>query len=84
MDTKQEHIEPFLVDAAYAAKLLSVGKSLFYEMASAGLLGPMSIKFNSKKLYSVIELREWVLHKCPPREQWLRILEEQNGNGEKK
>lgn len=76
-----KHIELFLVDAVGAAELLSVGKSLFYEMDASGRLGPRPIKFNSKKLYSVLELREWVLHKCPPREQWLEILKEQNNNG---
>ena len=84
MDGTLKHIESFLVDAAGAAKLLGVGKSLFYEMATSGRLGPMPIKFNSKKLYSVPELRNWVLHKCPSRDEWLRILKEQNGNSDKK
>ena len=83
MDSKLKHIEPLLVGAVGAAKLVGVGKSLFYEMASTGRLGPMPIMFNSKKMYSVIELREWVLHKCPLREQWLLIWEKKNGNGDK-
>ena len=82
MDLTKKNIELLLVDTVGAAELLSVGKSLFYEMNASGLLGPRPIKFNSKKLYSVIELRNWVLHKCPPREQWLEILEKQNGNGD--
>ena len=81
MDALQKHIESFLVDAAGAAKLLGIGKSLFYEMAASGRLGPMPIEFNSKKLYSVKELDKWVLHKCPPREQWLQILEDQDNAG---
>ena len=73
MDTAQKHTDLFLIDAAGAAELLSVGKSLFYEMAATGRLGPMPIMFNSKKLYSVSELEKWVFHRCPPREQWLEI-----------
>ena len=83
MDNKQQHIETLLVNGEGAAKLLGVGKSLFYEIASSGRLGPMPIAFNSKKLYSVLEIRKWVLHKCPPRDQWLRLLEDQNDNFEK-
>ena len=80
MDAIEKKFELFLVDAAGAAQLLSVGKSLFYEMASNGLLGPRPIKFNSKKLYSVPELHDWVLNRCPPREKWLQILRERKGN----
>ena len=82
MDATNKHIEPFLVDSAGAAKLLGIGKSLLYEMASSGRLGPRPVEFNSKKLYSVRELRKWVFFKCPPREKWLEVLEKQNGNGD--
>ena len=82
MDGTLKHIESLLVGAVDAAKLLGIRKSLFYETAATGRLGPTPIKFNSKKLYSVPELRNWVLHKCPPRDKWLEILKEQNGNGD--
>jgi len=66
-------LTPLLVDVAGASKLLGVGKSLFYQMASTGSLGPTPVEFNSKRLYSVLELRSWVEHKCPPREKWIEI-----------
>jgi len=80
-----KHIESLLVGATGAAKLLGVGKSLFYEMASTGRLGPLPILLTSKKkVWSRKELERWCDHRCPPRDQWLQILKEQNGNGEKK
>ena len=66
-------LTPLLVDSKTASQLCGVGLSLWYELASAGRLGPTPVVFNSKKLYSVPELRSWVLHKCPPREKWLEI-----------
>ena len=80
MGSTQKHIELLLVDAVGAAELISVGKTLFYEMDASGRLGPKPIKFNSKKLYSVKELREWVFHKCPARERWIEIQKGRDGN----
>ena len=85
MESKLKHIEPLLVGAVGAAKLVGVGKSLFYEMASTGRLGPMPISLTGKKkVWLRKELECWCEHRCPPREQWLRILKEQNGNSDKK
>lgn len=84
MDATLKHIESFLVDAAGAAKLLSVGKSLFYEMATSGRLGPLPISLTSKKkVWLRRELECWCEHRCPPRDEWLQILKERNGNGDK-
>jgi len=64
-------LEPLLVDVAGAARMLSIGHSLLYEMASDGRLGPMAIPFGRKKLYRIDELRRWVQEGCKPRSQWL-------------
>ena len=83
MDATNKHIEPFLVDADAAAELLSVGKSLFYEMGATGRLGPMPISLTSKKkVWLRKELECWCDRRCPPRDEWLQILKEQNGNGD--
>ena len=62
--------ESLLVSAREAAELLGVGKSLLYQMASDGRLGPVPI-LGSK--YSRQELIDWVHKRCPAREQWLRM-----------
>lgn len=67
-------MSPLLVPPAEAAMLIGVGKSLFYQMASDGRLGPMPIELGSKRLYRVAELQEWVLQRCPPRCKWSEIL----------
>lgn len=70
-----ETFAPLLVDAAGAARLLGIGKSLFYQMASTGRLGPMPVEFHSKKLWSVEEIQDWIRAQCPCRDEWLEILE---------
>ena len=73
-------MSPLLVPPAEAAKLIGVGKSLFYQMASDGRLGPMAIELGSKRLFRVAELQAWVLQGCPPRHQWVETLRcEQKG-----
>lgn len=79
MTTEALQVEALLVDSKGACALLGVGKSLFYQMASTGSLGPAPVEFNSKRLYSVSELRSWVENKCPPREKWLQILRGRDG-----
>ena len=66
-------LEPLLVPASEAARLLSVGRSLFYQMHSKGTLGPMAVRFGRKTLWRVDELRAWTEHSCPGRDEWLRL-----------
>jgi len=82
--TIKKSLTPLLVDAKTASRLCGVGLSLWYEMASTGRLGPLPIKFNSKKLYIVSELENWILHRCPPRDKWSQFLKEENGDSDKK
>ena len=69
----RQTIEPLLLDATGASKLLSVGRSLFYQMHATGRLGPLSVAFGRKRLWSRLELQLWVEAACPPRDQWLRL-----------
>jgi len=70
-----EQLTPLALSAVGAARLLGIGKSLFYQMASTGRLGPMPVEFNSKKLWSVEEIQDWIRAQCPCRDEWLEILE---------
>ena len=64
-------IEPLLMVAEDAARLLSVGKTHLYAMHNSGRLGPCPIRLGRKTLWSREELQEWVRHGCPSREKWL-------------
>ena len=66
-------MEPILVSAEDAARLLGMGKTLFYELNSSGQLGPMAVKFNTKTLWSRKELQKWVDAGCPSRVKWEKI-----------
>lgn len=65
--------ELLLVSAANAAKLLSIGRSLFYSMDSSGELGPQSIKFGRRSLWRLDELRAWIYSGCPGRDRWIAM-----------
>lgn len=64
--------EPLLLSAVQAARLIGIGKSLFYSLHSSGQLGPMPIILSTKKLWRRTELEEWTRQGCPPRPVWLR------------
>lgn len=66
-------IESLLVSVKDAAKLLGIGKTLFYELHSSGFLGPIPVKFGSRSLWNRQELTDWVNAGCPAREQWQQI-----------
>ena len=60
------------VNAAQAAKILGISRTLLYQMNSSGRLGPMPIKLSSRcTRWSVNELVQWVDAGCPARRQWL-------------
>ena len=65
-----EH-RPLLIPATEAAAMLGIGKTLLYQMASDGRLGPVPVELGSKRLYRVEELTEWVSQNCPTRDHWL-------------
>ena len=71
-----EH-KPLLIPATEAAAMLGIGKTLLYQMASDGRMGPVPVELGSKRLYRVQELENWVAHLCPPRDSWLAILEKE-------
>lgn len=58
-------MEKLLVSTKEAAELLGIGRSTFYQIWSNGKLLPRPIMFNSKKVWSVEELKEWVRWGCP-------------------
>lgn len=62
--------ERLLCSAEKAAAMLSVSRSKFYSMHATGEVGPVPIKFGTRKLWSVEELRAWVSAGCPAREKW--------------
>jgi len=58
---------PLLVPADEAARLLGVGRSLFYELKSSGRIPLEPIRFGRKRLYRVEDLERFVRAGCPTR-----------------
>lgn len=67
---------PLLVDAPAAARLLGIGKSLFWSMHSSGRLGPLPIRLGRRTLWRKDELTAWIKAGCPARDQWQTMREE--------
>ncbi|MBL7107659.1 MAG: helix-turn-helix domain-containing protein [Phycisphaerae bacterium] len=70
-------MDPLLLTAESSAKLLGIGRTLFYSMHSSGRLGPLPVKLGRRVLWNRKELEDWVQVGCPARNRWQnRILEE--------
>jgi excisionase family DNA binding protein len=61
---------PLMLSAEQCAKLLGIGRTLFYSMHTSGRLGPLPVKLGRRSLWSRKELEEWIENGCPPRNQW--------------
>ena len=72
---KQRAEDPLLVGADDAAKLLGIGRSLFYTMHSSGQLGPLPIRLGRRALWRREELAAWVAAGCPERTRWVETQE---------
>lgn len=70
-DEKEFRPEPLLVDAKTAAMMLSIGRSHFLSLLSAGKIGPMPRKLGRRSLFSVKELDRWVDAGMPVRQKWV-------------
>ena len=56
-------IEPILINAETACKMLSMGRSFFYEQVSTSRI-PAPIKIGKKSLWNVEHLRQWANNGC--------------------
>ena len=76
MPADLQTIEPILVNATGAARLLSISRSALYSKLSAGLIiAPIYIGDSPR--WSVESLRAWVQAGCVSAEQWQQIKETQ-------
>lgn len=64
-----------VIGSVEAALLCAVGKSLWAEMDSAGMI-PAPIKLGTRCIWPVAELRGWMAAGCPCREKWETLRRE--------
>jgi predicted DNA-binding transcriptional regulator AlpA len=65
-------LEPLLLRAEQAARLLSISRSAFYSKLSAGLIPP-AIYIGDSPRWSIATLRLWSESGCLPAEQFAQI-----------
>ena len=71
---RRDDIEPVLVDATGAARMLGLSVSMFHRLLSSGRIGPQKISFGQKCCrYSVEELRMWIANGAVSRREWLEM-----------
>ena len=63
---------PLLISVPEAARLLSIGKNLCYEMIAAGTLP--SIKIGRRRLVSVAGLQVWIAQQCGVGDQTASVV----------
>jgi hypothetical protein len=68
-------VEPLLVGAKQAARLLGVSARHLAGLHSSGRLGPLPVSLGRRQLWRVAELAVWVQAGCPPRQEWIAIRE---------
>jgi len=73
----QAGIAPLLLDAKAVATMLSISRSMLYQISNTGELGPMSIKLGKRRLWRYDELAAWVRAGCPSRGVWLKMAQDQ-------
>ncbi len=59
-------IEPLLVSAEDAARLVGISRSKWYQLYNEGRT-PEAIKIDRRSLWRVSQLRDWVAGGCKPR-----------------
>jgi predicted DNA-binding transcriptional regulator AlpA len=73
------HPEPVLLPISDLCCLLSISRSSFFSLKSAGRIGPVPVRLSSKQLYLRSEIESWLLARdartgsLPTREQWLAM-----------
>jgi len=60
-----------LLSASEAAGLLSISRSMFYQLLSAGRI-PAPVRLGRRALWRKAELESWTAAGCPAREIWMR------------
>jgi predicted DNA-binding transcriptional regulator AlpA len=69
MTADLQTLEPILVNATGAARLLSISRSAFYSKVSAGLIPP-AVYIGESPRWPVDSLRNWIAAGCPSVERW--------------
>jgi predicted DNA-binding transcriptional regulator AlpA len=71
MDAVIKEIEPFLVDAEFAGRLIGVSRTHFLRLDRTGRLGPSCIKLGRCRRWSTSQLKEWMSSGRPSRRAYM-------------
>ena len=70
----KHNIQPLLISANEASRLLGISRASLYACLSSGRIGPTGVRIGGRRLFILEELHHWVALGCPIRRQYLEIL----------
>ncbi len=70
-------VVPLLLGAEDAARALGIGRTSFLLADKTGEISLQSVRIGGQRLWSLPELRAWVLAGCPARQRWADLWREQ-------
>jgi predicted DNA-binding transcriptional regulator AlpA len=62
--------EPLLYQVSDLCRLLSISRSSFFSLRSAGRIPLQPVRLNSKLLFRSAEVTDWVREGCPAAGRW--------------
>jgi predicted DNA-binding transcriptional regulator AlpA len=65
--------DPLLIPVSGVCRLLSISRSSFFSLRSAGRIPLQQIRLSTKLLYRADEVRNWVQAGCPAMEKWQQM-----------
>jgi len=71
VESNENNLNPLLLPAREAAKLLNISLAFFYSLHNTGKV-PLPRKLGRRTLWSVQELKDWIAAACPGRAEWQR------------
>jgi predicted DNA-binding transcriptional regulator AlpA len=78
MDANNNSVNPLLLSAEETARFIGIGERFLWGMHNTGELGPLPIKLGKRTLWSRFELESWVRARCPRRDVWATMKDEQH------
>ncbi len=73
-----KEVEPLLIGADVCGQILGISRRHFAQLEADGMVGPMPLRLGRRRVWNLLEIKEWVRQKCPTREEYLKARVEHN------
>jgi len=70
-----ETSDKLLLTVGDLCRMLSISRSSFFSLRSAGRVPLQPVRLSTKLLYRRAEVEAWVAQNCPAAEKWIQLQE---------